>query len=99
MAGQEGWRTEEPVWVGSGRGGGVRVAVTGASGFCGAAVARLADASGHDVVCVGRRPGPVGAQVRWDAARDGPDLAGADAVVHLAAAVGDPPPGRRAEAA
>lgn len=71
--------------------------MTGASGFCGAAVARLAAAAGHDVVCLGRRPGPVGGYVRWDAAGEVPDLAGADAVVHLAAAVGDP--GRRAEAA
>ncbi|BCJ55561.1 NAD-dependent epimerase [Actinoplanes sp. NBRC 14428] len=77
----------------------MRLAVTGASGFCGTAVARLAAAAGHDVVCVGRRPGPVGGYVRWDAAREVPGLAGADAVVHLAAAVGDPAPGRRAEAA
>jgi len=73
--------------------------VTGASGFCGTAVARLAASAGHDVVCLGRRPGPVGEHVRWDATRERPDLAGADAVVHLAAAVGDPGPGRRAEAA
>ncbi|MFI7599562.1 NAD-dependent epimerase/dehydratase family protein [Actinoplanes sp. NPDC049681] len=77
----------------------MRLAVTGGSGFCGAAVARLAAAAGHDVVCLGRRPGPVGRHVRWDAAGEVPDLAGADAVVHLAAAVGDPRPGRRAEAA
>ena len=77
----------------------MRLAVTGASGFCGAAVARLAAARGHDVLCLGRRPGPVGRHVPWDAARELPDLAGADAVVHLAAAVGDPRPGRRAEAA
>ncbi|MFI5496105.1 NAD-dependent epimerase/dehydratase family protein [Actinoplanes sp. NPDC051859] len=77
----------------------MRLAVTGASGFCGAAVARLAAAAGHEVVCVGRRPGPVGEHVQWDAACELPDLAGADAVVHLAAAVGDPPPGRHAEAA
>jgi nucleoside-diphosphate-sugar epimerase len=77
----------------------VRIAVTGASGFCGAAVARLAAARGADVVCLGRRPGPVGAHVRWDAAREIPDLAGADVVVHLAAAVGDPGPGAAAEAA
>jgi nucleoside-diphosphate-sugar epimerase len=77
----------------------MRLAVTGASGFCGAAVARLAAALGHDVLCLGRRPGPVGRHVPWDAARELPDLTGADAVVHLAAAVGDPRPGRRAEAA
>jgi nucleoside-diphosphate-sugar epimerase len=77
----------------------VRIAVTGASGFCGAAVARLAAARGADVVCLGRRPGPVGTHVRWDASRGIPDLAGADVVVHLAAAVGDPGPGAAAEAA
>lgn len=77
----------------------MRVAVTGASGFCGAAVARLAAAAGHEVICVGRRPGPVGTQVRWDAAKEAPDLAEADVIVHLAAAVGDPRPGKRAEAA
>jgi 2-alkyl-3-oxoalkanoate reductase len=68
----------------------VRVAVTGAAGFCGSAVARLAAARGADVLCLGRRPGPVGRHVRWDATRADPDLAGADAVIHLAAAVGDP---------
>ncbi|MEU8233908.1 NAD(P)-dependent oxidoreductase [Actinoplanes sp. NPDC048967] len=77
----------------------MRLAVTGASGFCGAAVARLAAAHGHDVLCLGRRPGPVGRHVPWDADRELPDLTGADAVIHLAAAVGDPRPGRRTEAA
>lgn len=77
----------------------MRLAVTGASGFCGAAVARAAAAAGVEVVCLGRRPGPVGRHVPWDAARDAPELAGADAVVHLAAAVGDPPPGAAVEAA
>jgi nucleoside-diphosphate-sugar epimerase len=72
---------------------GVRVAVTGASGFCGSAVARAAAAAGADVVCLGRRPGPVGRHVPWDAAVSAPDLAGAEVVVHLAAAVGDPRPG------
>lgn len=78
---------------------GVRVAVTGASGFCGAAVARAAAAAGADVVCLSRRPGPVGTHVPWDAARDRPHLAGADVIVHLAAAVGDPAPGAVAESA
>jgi nucleoside-diphosphate-sugar epimerase len=77
----------------------VRIAVTGASGFCGGAVARAAAASGCDVVTLGRRPGPVGTHVPWDADRDTPDLHGADAVVHLAAAVGDPRPGTAVEAA
>jgi len=74
----------------------MRLAVTGASGFCGAVVARLAADAGMDVVCLGRRPGASGRHVPWDAARDTPDLAGADAVVHLAAAVGDPRLGREA---
>jgi nucleoside-diphosphate-sugar epimerase len=68
----------------------MRLAVTGASGFCGGAVARLAAERGHDVVCLGRRPGPVGTSRRWDAAREDPDLSAVDAVVHCAAAVGDP---------
>ncbi|CAG7647946.1 Epimerase [Actinacidiphila bryophytorum] len=69
------------------------VAVTGGSGFCGAQVALAAAAAGADVVCVGRRPGPVGRHVGWDAAREVPDLGGCDLVVHCAAAVGDPVPG------
>ncbi|MGW0391499.1 NAD-dependent epimerase/dehydratase family protein [Streptomyces sp. NPDC003042] len=76
----------------------VRIAVTGASGFCGGQVARAAAASGASVVCLGRRPGPVGEHRSWDAAREEPDLAGADFVVHCAAAVGDPVPGSGAEA-
>jgi nucleoside-diphosphate-sugar epimerase len=78
---------------------GLRVAVTGASGFCGGEVARVAAAAGADVVCLGRRAGPVGRHVRWDAASQAPDLAGADVVMHLAAAVGDPGtrPGAAAE--
>jgi nucleoside-diphosphate-sugar epimerase len=67
--------------------------VTGASGFCGAAVARAAAAAGAEVVCLGRRPGPVGAHIPWDAADRAPRLAGTDIVMHLAAAVGDPRPG------
>ncbi|MGC4807558.1 NAD-dependent epimerase/dehydratase family protein [Micromonospora sp. DT233] len=78
---------------------GVEVAVTGASGFCGAAVARAAAAAGARVRCLGRRPGPVGRHVPWDATRDVPDLSGVDLVVHLAAAVGDPVPGAAAERA
>ncbi len=78
---------------------GARVAVTGASGFCGAAVARAAAAAGAEVICPGRRPGPVGRHLPWDAVRSAPDLGGADVVVHLAAAVGDPRPGRGSEQA
>lgn len=75
------------------------VAVTGASGFCGSHVAAAAAARGADVLCLGRRPGPVGRHIPWNAATDLPDLAGADLVVHCAAAVGDPVPGSPAEAA
>lgn len=70
----------------------MRVAVTGASGFCGTAVVRAAAAAGMEVVCLGRRPGPLGTYRHWDATRDRPDVSGVDAVVHLAAAVGDPTP-------
>jgi nucleoside-diphosphate-sugar epimerase len=50
------------------------------------------------VVGIGRRPGPVGVHLHWDAADGGhPNLAGADAVIHLAAAVGDPGRGRAVE--
>jgi nucleoside-diphosphate-sugar epimerase len=77
----------------------MRVAVTGASGFCGGVVARLVAERGDEVVCLGRRPGPVGRHRPWNAVRDVPDLAGADVVLHLAAAVGDPRPGPAAEAA
>ena len=77
---------------------GPRLAVTGASGFCGTAVARLAAALVVDVVCLSRRPGPLGAHRPWDASLGLPDLSGVDAIVHCAAAVGDPPPGRATEA-
>jgi len=75
----------------------LRIAITGASGFCGSAVARAA-AGDVDVTCLGRRPGPVGDHRPWDAARGEPDLDGVDAVIHLAAAVGDPRPGPATEA-
>ena len=74
----------------------MRIAVTGASGFCGGAVARLI---GNKVICIGRRPGPIGRHIPWDATLDLPDLSGIDAIIHLAAAVGDPRPGRRTEEA
>jgi nucleoside-diphosphate-sugar epimerase len=77
---------------------GLRIAVTGASGFCGGHVAQAASAAGAEVVCVGRRPGPTGEFRFWDAASGAPDLSGVDLVVHCAAAVGDPPPGSPAEA-
>ncbi|MET0414721.1 MAG: NAD(P)-dependent oxidoreductase, partial [Actinoplanes sp.] len=77
----------------------MRIAVTGASGFCGTAVARLAASSGADVLCLGRRLGPLGRHLPWDATHETPDLAGADVVLHLAAAVGDPRATKSAETA
>ncbi|MBR7838359.1 NAD(P)-dependent oxidoreductase [Actinospica durhamensis] len=76
----------------------MRVAVTGASGFCGAHVARAAAARGDEVLCLSRREGPVGTHIPWDAASEVPDLRGAEVVVHCAAAVGDHQRGSAAEA-
>ena len=69
------------------------VAVTGASGLIGTALARRLEAEGHQVLRLTRsRPSGPG-QVQWDpaAGRLDPDaLAKADAVVHLAGAgIGD----------
>lgn len=76
----------------------MRIAVTGAGGFCGSHVARAAAALGLDVLCHGRSPGPVGRHVPWDATTGDPDLTGVDLVVHCAAAVADLPRGSAGEA-
>jgi nucleoside-diphosphate-sugar epimerase len=74
----------------------VKIAVTGGMGFCGRAVTAEARRRGHDVITLGRSPGN---DRHWNAERpDLPDLTGADAVIHLAAAVGDPGPGPAAAA-
>src|SRR4051794_32546841 len=70
----------------------MRVAVTGATGFIGGAIARRLAAAGHEVLAVGRaRIGPEGLDyTRWDLATDDPPPSGiarADAVVHAAAHV------------
>lgn len=68
----------------------MRVAVTGASGFCGrAVVAALLDA-GHEVVSVGRsNPDVHGvSHVGWNAGEGAPRI-DVDRLVHLAAHVGD----------
>lgn len=73
---------------------GLTLAVTGASGFCGGAIARAATAAGARVVGLSRTPGQVATEHRrWDAALEAPDLQGVDAVIHAAAAVSDPAPG------
>jgi uncharacterized protein (TIGR01777 family) len=62
------------------------VAITGASGFIGGALARSLAADGHQVVRVSRRAGG-GRTVTWDPERgtiDAAGLEGVDAVVHLA---------------
>jgi uncharacterized protein (TIGR01777 family) len=69
------------------------VAVTGASGLIGSALARRLEAGGHQVLRLTRSEPTGPGQVRWDpaAGRLDPDaLAKADAVVHLAGAgIGD----------
>ena len=62
------------------------VAITGASGMIGAALARALAAGGLRVLRIGRRPG-AGSDLLWDPAAgriDAASLEGVDAVVHLA---------------
>lgn len=68
----------------------MRVAVTGASGFCGRAVATALREAGHEVVSVGRsNPGVQGvSHISWSAGEGVPQIE-VDRVVHLAARVGD----------
>jgi uncharacterized protein (TIGR01777 family) len=70
-----------------------RVAITGASGLIGGALAAFLRARGDDVVRLVRRPPTAPDEVRWDPANrtlDPADLAGVTALVHLAGAgVGD----------
>ncbi len=73
--------------AGAGAGAGpLHVAVTGASGLIGRALAAFLEAGGHRVTRVVRRSPAVG-EIRWDPAASGLDPApfeGVDAVVHLA---------------
>jgi uncharacterized protein (TIGR01777 family) len=62
----------------------MQIAITGATGMVGQALAAALRASGHGVVPVSRRP--ISGGVRWDPARgeiDAFSLEGMDAVVHL----------------
>lgn len=69
-----------------------RIAVTGATGFIGRAIAARLVADGHDVIALGRRPADIAGvtDLRWDLGdeRDAaPSLDRVDAVVHAAAHV------------
>ncbi|MES2754791.1 MAG: NAD(P)-dependent oxidoreductase [Pseudomonadota bacterium] len=72
------------------------VAITGATGFVGTRLVERALAAGHNVRALTRRPQPARAGMTWvaGALEDAPALAdltaGADAVVHVAAAVNAP---------
>jgi hypothetical protein len=63
------------------------VAVTGATGLVGTALAALLSTSGHRVIRLVRHPAREAGERQWDPGRpDAKLLAGADAVVHLAGA-------------
>ena len=60
----------------------MKVALTGATGRVGAAVARLLTRQGHRVTTLGRRPVAGASFVPWALGDDAPDLSGCDALVH-----------------
>ncbi|HSV66710.1 MAG TPA: TIGR01777 family oxidoreductase [Mycobacteriales bacterium] len=67
----------------------MRIAVTGSSGLIGSALLPAARDAGHEVVRLVRREASGPDEIRWDPPRgelDPADLAGVDAVVHLAGA-------------
>jgi hypothetical protein len=66
-----------------------RVAITGASGMIGGALSAFLNSRGDDVLHLVRRPARTAAEISWDPTHrvlDPADLAGIDAVVHLAGA-------------
>ena len=71
----------------------MRIAVTGATGFVGGAIADHLARQGHEVLAIGRRPRPdafAHEYVAWDLAEDAPappELAACGTVVHAAAHV------------
>ena len=62
----------------------MKVAVTGATGRVGHAIAAHLVAQGHQVTTLGRRALPSMAHVIWDLTQPPPDLSGQDALVHAA---------------
>ncbi|MEO7521260.1 MAG: TIGR01777 family oxidoreductase [Gemmatimonas sp.] len=68
----------------------MRIAITGASGFIGTALAAFLSTGGHDVLRIGRGPvSPGKTDISWDPERgklDAKSLDGVDAVIHLAGA-------------
>lgn len=71
----------------------MRIAVTGASGFIGARIARALRADGHDVRPFGRREAghlrdPLPGYRAWDLVKGAIDLHDAEVLVHCGAAVG-----------
>jgi uncharacterized protein (TIGR01777 family) len=64
----------------------MKIGITGASGFIGAHVAKLARKQGHEVVGFSRKPAPAPgfAETRRFSQDEKPDLSGLDAIVHLA---------------
>lgn len=70
-----------------GSGESLRVAISGAGGLIGSALARLVIAEGHEVLRLVRRPAVDEAEVSWDPVSgnvEADKLEGLDAVVHLA---------------
>ncbi len=59
----------------------MKIGITGARGFIGQHVSRLAREHGHEVIAFSRQPGPGG---RRFSTTEPPDVSGLDAVVHLA---------------
>jgi nucleoside-diphosphate-sugar epimerase len=70
----------------------MRVAVTGASGFVGYAIAKALEAKGHEIIGFGRQPNPgLKSYRQWDITTTAPPNVPkkVDAVIHAAAKVGD----------
>lgn len=62
----------------------MRVALTGAGGLVGHAVAGRLEAEGHALVRLGRAPPERGAWARWSLDDEAPEVPRADALVHMA---------------